>query len=80
MSEKDKANRINSSSAHITVDSLDWLRKTHEDNITWIPLFADYYYSYRAVEQQWWYVDEEKKFKVDDAPDTETVYQEMKKI
>jgi hypothetical protein len=75
-----QTNRINSSSVHITVDSLDWLRKTHGDNITWIPLFADYYYAYRAVEQQWWYVGEEKKFKVDAAPDIETVYQEMKKI
>jgi hypothetical protein len=75
-----QTNRINSSSAHITADSLDWLRKTHEDNITWIPMFADYYFAYRAVEQQWWYVDQEKKFKVDAAPDIEAIYQEMKKI
>lgn len=73
-------NRINSSSAHITLEGLDWLRKTHEDNITWIPLFADYYYAYRAIEQQWWFVDQEKKFKVDAAPDIESIYQEMKKI
>ena len=42
-------------------------------------MFADYYYSYRAVEQQWWYVDEEKKFKVDDAPEIESIYREMPK-
>lgn len=72
-------NRINSSSAHITADSLDWLRKTHENNITWIPLFANYYFAYRAIEQQWWYVDEEKKFKVDAAPDIESIYQGMVK-
>ena len=75
-----QTNRINSSSAHVTLKGQDWLRKTEADNVTWIPLFAEYYYAYRAVEQQWWYVDEEKKFKVDDAPDIETVYQEMKKI
>jgi hypothetical protein len=74
-----QTNRINSSSAHITVDSLDWLRKTHENNITWIPLFANYYFAYRAIEQQWWYVDEEKKFKVDAAPDIESIYQGMVK-
>lgn len=71
--------RINSSSAHITVDNQDWLRKTDQDNITLIPMFADYYYAYRAVEQQWWFVDQEKKFKVDAAPDIEAIYQEMKK-
>jgi hypothetical protein len=74
-----QTNRINSSSAHITVDSLDWLRKTHENNITWIPLFANYYFAYRAIEQQWWYVDEEKKFKLDAAPDIESIYQGMVK-
>lgn len=72
-------NRINSSSAHITADSQDWLRKTHEDNITWIPLFADYYFAYRAIEGQWWYVDQEKKFKVDAAPDIESIYRKMSK-
>lgn len=75
-----QTNRINSSSAHITVDHQDWLRKTHEDNITWIPMFADYYYAYRAAECQWWFIDQEKKFKVDAAPDIENIYQEMKKI
>jgi hypothetical protein len=43
-----KGQNVNSSSAHITVDS-------H------IPMFADYYFTYRAVESQWWYVDEEMK-------------------
>jgi hypothetical protein len=43
-------------------------------------MFADYHYDYRAREQQWWYVDQEKKFKVDAAPDIEAIYQEMKKI
>lgn len=57
-------NRINSSSVHLTVDNLDWLRKTHEDNITWIPMFADYYYAYRAAEQQWWFVGKEKNSKL----------------
>jgi len=74
-----KTNRIATSSAYVTVDNQDWLRKTNDDNITWIPLFADYYYAYRVIEQQWWYVDEEKKFKVDKAPDIETIYQEMHK-
>jgi hypothetical protein len=72
-------NSINSSSAHITIDGQDWLRKTHEDNIMWIPMFADYHYDYRAREQQWWYTDEEKKFKLDETPDIETTYQEMTK-
>lgn len=72
-------NRINSSSAHITADSQDWLRKADQDNITWIPLFADYYYAYRAIDKQWWYVDEEKKFKVDSAPDIESTYKQMLK-
>ena len=75
-----QTNRINSSSAHITADSLDWLRKTHEDNITWIPLFADHYFAYRAREKQWMYIDETKKFKLEDVPDIETVYQGMKKV
>jgi hypothetical protein len=74
-----QTNRINSSSAHITADSLDWLRKTHENNITWIPLFADYYYAYRAVDGRWWFCDENGKFKIPDAPDIESIYQEMKK-
>jgi hypothetical protein len=75
-----QTNRINSSSAHITADSLDWLRKTHEDNITWIPLFADYYYyNYRAVDGRWWFCDENGKFKIPDAPDIESIYREIPK-
>jgi hypothetical protein len=75
-----QTNRINSSSAHITADSLDWLRKTDEDNIMWIPMFADHYYAYRAVDGRWWFCDENGKFKIPDAPDIEATYQEMKKI
>jgi hypothetical protein len=73
-------NRINSSSAHVTLKSQDWLRKTEADNVTWIPLFAEYYYVYIPVENQWWYIDKDmKKFKVDAAPDIESIYREMPK-
>jgi hypothetical protein len=65
---------ILSSSVSLVIDNHHWFRQTHGDNITWIPMFADYYYAYRAVEKQWWYVDEEKKFKVDAVPDTEIIY------
>ena len=45
----------------------------------WIAMTSDYYYAYRAAEKQWWYVDEDSKFKVDKAPDVEATYQGMKK-
>jgi hypothetical protein len=71
---------INSSSAHITLDGYDWLRKTDGGNITWIPLFAEHYYVCIPIENQWWYIDKDaKKFKLDEAPDIETTYQEMPK-
>jgi hypothetical protein len=70
---------ILSSSISMLIDNHHWFRQTHGENITWIPMFADYHYDYRAREQQWWYVDQEQKFKIDEAPDVEAVYQEMKK-
>jgi hypothetical protein len=72
-------NRILSSSVSVVIDNQHWFRKTDGDNIMWICMVGDYYYAYRAVESQWWYVDEEKKFKVDAAPEIESIYQEMKK-
>jgi hypothetical protein len=72
-------NRINSSSAHVTLKSQDWLRKTEADNVTWIPLFAEYYYSYMAIIKQWMYVDETKKFKLEDVPEIEIMYQNLTK-
>lgn len=72
-------NRINSSSAHITADNLDWLRKTDGDNIMWIPMFADYYLVYKALEKRWWFRDDNGGFKIPNVPDIESIYQEMKK-
>jgi hypothetical protein len=72
-------NRINSSSAHVTLKGQDWLRKTEADNVTWIPLFAEYYYNYRAVDGRWWFCDENGKFKIPDAPDIESIYREIPK-
>ena len=70
---------ILSSSVSIVINNQHWFRKTDGDNIMWIAMTSDYYYAYRAVEKQWWYVDEDSKFKVDKAPDVEAIYQEMKK-
>jgi len=70
---------ILSSSVSIVINNHHWFRKTDGDNIMWIAMTSDYYYAYRAAESQWWYADEDSKFKVDKAPDVEAIYQGMRK-